>query len=235
MEENSFYWELSLNNPEPVEDKYYSYDRLIINDKDFIRISKQLDELINKYEKYKLSDKAKADDTVEELLLLMKNPLAKNSEFFAFWNALDMTRSAFKAQQNKKEILKRLLDAYIEKRKKFYDQKEKSLIIAQALYDAGSSRSNGNTGSCKLEDIIKQSLPNIVKVKTAEEFNKAKFAFFIPDKNNKKEYDEILRQNKIKHSYAFDANQEKECDAILRINDKFLLIEAKHIKEGGGA
>jgi hypothetical protein len=39
MEENSFYWELSLNNPEPVEDKYYSYDRLIINDKDFIRIS----------------------------------------------------------------------------------------------------------------------------------------------------------------------------------------------------
>lgn len=49
LRNNKVYWVISLGNPEPVQDDYYIFDEIIINNKDLIIKINRLRELIISY------------------------------------------------------------------------------------------------------------------------------------------------------------------------------------------
>jgi len=58
--------------------------------------------------------------------------------------------------------------------------------------------------------------------------------YFLPDKGDKSLFTNFCKELKVKYKFGTE-HQGKEPDIVLKINDHFFIIEAKHIKESGGA
>ncbi len=104
----------------------------------------------------------------------------------------------------------------------------------QALYDSGSSRKKGVLGVEKTITLIKRRIVNISHVKNIQDLMKSSVAYFLPDKGDGTLFEKFCESLNIK--YAFGKNHHgKKPDLVFKINGRFFIIEAKHIKESGGA
>jgi len=234
---NIKYWEISLKNPEPAVDEYYIFDEIIVEDKELIQKIERLRELIISYCVISDKNKETANKIIDEIHEIITSiDKVQYTEFVAFWKALDMSFSIFKKLPNQKAILTELLKKYCLRRRKLYDKLGYSNITVQALYDSGTSRKKGTAGITKVLNLANKIL-NFKKdehLKTIEEIKRKSYGYFLPDKGDQRLFKLFCKKFKIVYQFGKD-HQGKEPDVVLKINNHFFIIEAKHIKESGGA
>ena len=234
LKENIYYWKKSLEFPEPTADPFYSFDELIVTDSELIKKVERLRELIICYCVLSEKNVDDASEILNEIYdIIVSIDKIQYTEFVAFWKTLDISYSVFEKLPNQKVILKELLQKYCERRRKLYDQMGYTNITVQALYDVGSSRKKGVSGIDKIINMIQNNIRNVPHTKDIDTLMKSSTAYFCPDKGDKDLF--RLFCDKIGIKYLFGkGHQGKEPDIVLKINDKFFIIEAKHIKECGG-
>jgi len=234
LKENKYYWEVSLKNPEPVAEDYYIFDQVIVSDKELIRKIERLRELIISYCVIIEKDEKSASkilDEIYEIIISIKK--IQYTEFVAFWKVLDMTYSVFKRLSNKKFILEGLLQKYCERRRKLYDKLGYSNVTVQALYDSGASRKKGTSGVIKLIDLMQKTFDKIPHVNNLYTLMNVPIGYFLPDKKDKSLFKDFCNKFKIEYKFGKE-HQGKLPDAVLKFNNQFFIIEAKHVKESGG-
>ena len=234
LKSNLEYWKYSLKHPEPIFEDYYIKDDLIVENKDLIEKVERLRELIISYCVIIEKNEETAQEILDEIYNIIVSVENINySEFVSFWNAMDLSYSIFKKMDNKKEVLKELLCEYCKRRRKIYDKLGYSNITVQALYDSGSSRKQGASGGDKLVDIVTDII-NATYTNNLSDFKNGDCCYFLPDGTDKKLFKEFIEKYSL--NYEFGKNsQNKIPDMVLKIGDDIFVIEAKHIKESGGA
>ena len=238
LRKNIEYWNESLTHPEKFLDDYYIFDDIIVNDQNLIEKIKQLRFLIITYCKMTEIDEnvtSKILDKIYNILVSIEN--IQYTEFVAFWKNLDLSYSIFKDFKNSPEsinILRDILEKYCEKRFELYNSLGYSNITVQALYDAGASRKKGMAGINKLEDLIKSRFEDVVHAEDWNSLEIANIAYFLPDSKDEKLFKEFCEIYKIQFEFG-KTHQGKEPDMVLKVNQDFFIIEAKHINESGGA
>ena len=235
IKENIYYWKKSLESPEQAVDPFYTFDKLIVTDSELIKKVERLRELIIRYCRLSEKNVDGASEILNEIYnLIVSIDKIQYTEFVAFWKTLDISYSVFKKLLDKKVILKELLQKYCERRRELYDKMGYTNITVQALYDVGSSRKKGVSGIDKIIDMIQKNMRNVPHAKDINTLMEFSTAYFSPDKGDKHLFRLFCKKIGIKYSFGKD-HQDKEPDIVLKINDKFFIIEAKHIKESGGA
>ncbi|RKX55173.1 MAG: hypothetical protein DRP30_00355 [Thermotoga sp.] len=237
IRKNMEYWRISLENPEPVADDYYIFDKIIVNDKNLIRKVERLRELIIAYcVIYERNEKASIDILNEIYKIIVSIDKIQYTEFIAFWKALDMSLSVFKKLPNQEFILAELLKMYCSRRRKLYDELGYSNITVQALYDSSASRKKGSAGIIKLLDLAGRilNLKEKEHLRKIEEIEIQDRGYFLPDRGDEALFKSFCERFGIDYQFGKE-HQGKEPDIVLKINDHFFIIEAKHIKESGGA
>jgi len=235
LKENIEYWRISLQNPEPVGDEYYVFDEIIVFDEKLIEKIEKLRELIISYCVVAEKNSETASEIFDEIYdIIISTDKIQYTEFVAFWKTMDVSYSAFKKLQNKKAILEELLKEYCKRRRKLYYALGYSNAIVQALYDSGTSRKKGSSGITKVRDLIKEILGDVEHVKTIDEFQNQKLAYFLPDSGDKELFEEFLKKYEVHYQFG-KSNQNKNPDIVLKVDNHLFIIEAKHIKESGGA
>ncbi|MCD6594461.1 hypothetical protein J7L68_02135 [bacterium] len=204
VKKNMAYWEISLKHPEKVIDNYYVFNEIIVSDKDLIEKFERLRELIISY--CVVYEKNKSETGITSILdeifdIITTIDRIQYNEFIAFWKTLDISHSIFKKLSKQKPVLKELLDKYCKERRKLYDKLGYSNIVAQTLYDDGSSRKKGNAGINKLEDIIEKIFLDIKKTHQFNEFIDSSCAYLLPDKKDKKLANEFYKKYKIEFEF----------------------------------
>jgi len=238
LKENIEYWTISLDNPEPIIDDYYISDNLIIKDEDLLEKSDKLRELIITY--CVLLEKQQQNSEPAEIVfndiyqILSSVNNIQYHEFVAFWKVLDISYSVFNKLKTQKAILKVIIMKYCEKRRKYYDNLGYSNVTIQALYDVGSSRKKGNSANIKLDDLIKKAFSGAVQIKRISDIETYPVAYFFSDRAGKTLFEEFTRKYNIKYEFG-KSHQGKIGDVVLKVMKHLFLIEAKHMKEGGGA
>lgn len=241
LKDNLKYWEHSLKKEEPIMDEnYYNLGDIIITDGKFIENVKNLRELILCYCVCKNTlDSNQLDSILKNIRERILNILTsvdniQYTEFVAFWKVMDMSYSIFRKANDKEKILKELLDKYCKERYELYDKMGYSNVTVQALYDTGSSRKLSNLGIEKIVKLLKKLLNNnLSKAENIGYFSNNDYVYFLPDEN-KELFKDFCEQLGL--SYKFGENhQGKIPDIVVKIKAHYFIIEAKHIKEKGGA
>jgi hypothetical protein len=236
LKRNLEYWQFSLKNPEPAADEYYIFDKIIVKDKKLIQKVERLRELITSYCVILKKDKKTAKKILNEIYKIITSiEKIQYTEFIAFWKALDMSFSVFKNLPNQKVVLAELLEKYCLRRRQLYDKLGYSNVTLQALYDSGSSRKKGTAGITKVLDLASKILgfKKDEHLKTIQEVETRNRGYFLPDKGDKRLFKLFRKKFNISYPFGKD-HQGKEPDIVVKINEHFFIIEAKHIKESGG-
>jgi len=235
LKRNLDYWEISLKNPEPIIDEYYTFNRLIVQNQNLIQKVERLRELITTYCVLLKIDKQALGKILDEIYMIALHKNIQYTEFIAFWKTLDLSYSSFRqlSEQDRKLMLHKILEEYCEKRRKLYDELEYSNVVVQALYDSGVSRKKGKAGTQKITNLILQKLKNSQTFRTIDELRNQILGYFLPDEN-KVLFNEFIENYNIKYRFS-QTYQGKLPDVVLKVKDHFFIIEAKHINETGGA
>jgi hypothetical protein len=235
LRQNLDYWAISLKNPEPIIDEYYTFNKLIVQNQNLIQKVERLRELITTYCVLLEIDKQALGKILDEIYMIALYKNIQYTEFIAFWKTLDLSYSPFRQlpEQNRKLMLHKILEEYCEKRRKLYDELGYSNIVVQAIYDSGVSRKKGKAGIEKIANLILQKLKNSQIFRTIDELRSQILGYFLPDKN-KVLFDEFIENYNIEYRFS-QTYQGKLPDVVLKAKDHFFIIEAKHINETGGA
>jgi hypothetical protein len=246
LRDNFYYWNESLKYKENIFDDSYFINQIIVNDEELISRVEKLRELIVTY----CVLKEEQGDTEAVLQKIFNNILnliesteqIQYTEFVAFWKTLDISYSTFKDYSNeeKKDILKSILELYCENRRKIYDRLGYTNTTVQALYDAGASRKKGKLGIKKIETLLENifniSNTEYLKVENLKDFKGKKICYLLPDSNksDKKIFDDFIKRKHLDYRFGRE-HQNKYPDIVIKICEHYFIIEAKHIKESGGA
>lgn len=236
LEDNLVYWQISLDNLEPAHDEYYVFDELIVHDTNLTSKANSLRDLIVSYcvllEKNEESALNKIFNEIYNLVTTIDK--IQYHEFVAFWKVLDISYSQFCKLPNNKAILKNILIKYCQRRRKLYDQLGYSNVTVQALYDFGASRKKGVAANNKLIDIIKDNFNNAVHARNLDDLDNNQIVYCEPDRKDKRLFLRLCKKYNISYEFG-KTHQDKIFDLFLKIEKHLFLIEAKHMKEGGGA
>jgi len=156
LRDNFYYWNESLKYKENIFDNSYFINQIIVNDEELISRVEKLRDLIVTY--CVLKEEQRDTEAVLQkifnsiLNLIESTEQIQYTEFVAFWKTLDISYSTFKdySDEEKKDILKSILELYCENRRKIYDRLGYTNTTVQALYDAGASMKKGKLGIKKL-------------------------------------------------------------------------------------
>jgi hypothetical protein len=135
--------------------------------------------------------------------------------------------------QNNRLLLQELLKKYCSRRRELYDKLGYSNVIVQALYDSGASRKKGNLGTDKVLKLAEEVFGDI-QPQGINYIRESTLGYFLPDDVDTETFKQFCSE--IGANYDFGkAHQGKKPDIVLKIGKHFFIIEAKHIKESGGA
>lgn len=249
LRDNLEYWRISLDNPESFPDKHYITDTIIIFDKNLVKSIHELRDSITSF-CYILKRLTETDSTANRILenilqriyeIITETDNIQYSEFIAFWKTQDISYSVFRKIKNPDEqmrILKSLLEEYCKRRDSLYTKLGYSDTTIQVLYDSSVSRKKGTLGPQKISEIIRNIAKekNINIIRLDENYSMIPLEqnwYFLVDQN-KRLFDMLIQQLGIKY-YFGRRHQGKIPDVVVKINSEILIIEAKHLKESGGA
>jgi Txe/YoeB family toxin of Txe-Axe toxin-antitoxin module len=231
LEKNLHYWEESLKKPEPIVDEFYVVDNVIVNNEEFIQMIEKLRKLIADY------CREKSEEILNQICeLILSVEEIEYTEFVAFWKVLDISFSVFrKFQEDKKiEVLKIILKEYCSKRLNLYEKLGYSSVTIQALYDSGVSRKKGSSGIDRIIHLLSEVFGTPFHAKSIQEILNNNICYFLPDMGDEKLFREFCNCFSIRYQFG-QTHQNKLPDIVVKIDEHFLIIEAKHIKETGGA
>jgi hypothetical protein len=250
--------------PEGLEEEPYIHDEYIVDNPNYLKQVNYLRDLITTYctlsrfierepscthEELGVSA-ATADEPsenlrdiyqrvlneIDRLLITVEN--IQHTEFVAYFKCFGISHSDYREKNMQQRLtrLREILQRYCKNRKERYDQLGYTHVIQQALYDSVVSRKQGTAGIQKIRQIIEQaeqeSQVEIQEAATVDELTQLEYGFYpiiSPEAFEK------LRE-KFRITYKF--GQEKQAkipDLVIKIKDRLLILEAKHIKESGGA
>ena len=203
LRRNLDYWEISLKNPEPIIDEYYTLDKLIVQNQNLIQKVERLRELITTYCVLLEIDKQALGKILDEIYMITLHKNIQYTEFIAFWKTLDLSYSSFRQlpERDRKLMLHKILEEYCERRRKLYDELGYSNVVVQALYDSGVSRKKGKAGTQKITNLILQKLKNSQTFRTIDELKGQILGYFLPDKN-KAFFDEFIENYNIEYRFS---------------------------------
>jgi hypothetical protein len=262
---NTDYWEYSLKHPEPedLEEEPYIRDKCIVSDSDYLSRVNDLRDLVTTYctlSKFIEREPSFAHEelgvsslvtdefsenpryiyqvvlkAIDQLLTTVDN--IQHTEFVAYFKCFGLSHSDYcrKVEMQRLAILEKILQRYCERRKEQYDQLGYTHVIQQALYDSAVSRTQGASGIQKIRQIIEQveqeSQVKIREAATVDELTQLEYGFY---PISQKAFKKLIEKFEITYEFGQE-KQAKIPDLVIKIKDRLLILEAKHIKESGGA
>jgi hypothetical protein len=184
---------------------------------------------------------------LNEIDWLLKNvENIQHTEFVAYFKCLGISHSDYCREENTQQrliLLREILQRYCKNRKERYDQLGYTHVIQQALYDSVVSRKQGTAGIQKIRQIIEQvgrkSQVEIREAATVGELTQLELESqleleygFYPI--SPKDFEKLRKKFGITYKFGQE-KQAKIPDLVIKIKDRLLILEAKHIKESGGA
>lgn len=215
MKSNIEYFVESINNKETLDKRYMSLNK-DRNLSQILVVSKRIKQLLTEI-KNKKKKNENYDLIQEQLLEMVTSEKGTKTELGCFINACDSTVGTLK---DNKEVFSEIIELYFSHRD--FD-KSVSPVWTQALIDKGSQRSMGTAGENKLIEIAKNygfNHTNDNESFFSNDFSIAKYS------------------NKLKNLINSELNfgsQNKKLDIVIKANNMFFFLEAKHIKDSGGA
>jgi hypothetical protein len=257
-------YSLDNPEPEGLEEEPYIHDEYIVDNSNYLTQVNRLRDLLTTYctlsrfierepscthEELGLSA-ATADtpsenprdiyqlvlNEIDRLLTNVEN--IQHTEFVAYFKCFGISHSDYRREKNTQQrliLLRKILQRYCEHRKERYDQLGYTHVIQQALYDSVVSRKQGTAGIQKIRQIIEQveqeSLVKIWEAATVDELTQLEYGFY---SISQKAFKKLIEKFKITYKFGQE-KQAKIPDLVIKIKDRLLILEAKHIKESGGA
>ncbi|MFC1615261.1 DpnII family type II restriction endonuclease, partial [Patescibacteria group bacterium] len=217
------YFEISKNNQETLLDDFYVFDERHPDLDKYIKNAKEIKNILITIKT--LQSKKEKIAVIDKYFLELSKIIGKYSncsEFACFVNACDNIIGKAKNEIN---LLKKITERYFAKRVLNEIVPEEWV---QAILDTNSSRKKGKCGENKLISILEKQ--EFKKVSEWEDFFKTNYCVV---KFSKKFNLKNVRKNlgiKIKTK-----KQNKTLDLIIKIKNKILICEAKHLNTSGGA
>lgn len=228
MKLNKELFEFSIKNKEDIVDYEYAFLEKNPNLSVYIEKITELKEniiTISTLEKNFKSDDKK-DIYINEIIRNIQsewNEYINSSEFGCFINACDNTRDTIIKDV---ESLKQIIKLYIKYR-------DVDLLTpknwVQAILDGNSSRRKGGSATNKLTKKLRNY--NYIEAKNWDELNDNKLSFGVCTTGNFNLGN--LRKNL--NILIKTKSQEKNLDFVIKHNENYYLLEAKHINVSGGA
>src|SRR3990167_1876082 len=200
-------FKFSLNNPEPIIDKFYLKNgNLIIsedskNPTDLMRKNFDLLESISAYNFAKKNkNRAILKEAIEKILEIVKSKNINYSEFVSFWPVVDISYSLF-GKMNAEEqlkIIKNIVEKYIELRHDLYSSYGYTPTTLQVGKDAKAHKESGSLGIYKVSKILDKAGFDKANLETVEDFTKGDKKYIETDKKGKKLFKNLLSIYKIK-------------------------------------
>lgn len=212
---NLEYFKMSIENKESLDVRYMSLELHESLD-EMVETTKEIKELLITIKRLKLNNMS-ATRFYEELRPLVLSDLGSKNEFNGFINACD---SAISTIKDNPETFEQIVDLYLEHRD-ISDHTPREWI--QAFIDKGSQRSLGVIGETKVIEIAEELGFNFAT--TTETFFNNNYSVANYTSDIKERIDRNLNFG----------SQNKSLDIIFKINNNYVFLEAKHIKESGGA
>ncbi len=235
LKDNWYYYEVSLKNPEPLIDENYISDTVSVRDEEFIRKVERLRDLITAYCVMVEKDSDAAAKILDEIYGIITGVgNIQYTEFVAFWKVLDLSYSLFRKLSDRKGMLEALVREYCGRRRSLYDRMGYSNVVVQALYDSGVSRKKGQVGTNKLLSLILRTLGKVPHIMDITSPMASPTGYFLPDGGDENTFEEFRKALGIRYEFG-RGHQGKEPDLVLKSGKHFFIIEAKHVKEAGGA
>ena len=215
MKSNIEYLFESIRNKETLDKRYMTLDK----DENLTKIldtSRKIKTLLKQIKCKKKKNKNYTQQK-NDLYQLVISEHGSKTEFGCFINACDSTVATLKSNE---EFFSEIIELYFTHRE--FDNTISS-VWTQALIDKGSQRSMGSIGEEKLIDIAKThgfEYTNDTNTFFNNTFSISKYSKKIKDGINK--------------GLNF-GSQNKKLDIVIKAKDLFFFLEAKHIKDSGGA
>lgn len=223
MLDNIHYLKHSINNQEKLLDDCYIFSEWDKNIEKYVKDTKKLKEILTTINTLKNKNLIVNDSLYMDIIKLL-NSYANKSELACFLTACDCNLENI--NQENLDIVKSIVDIFLEKRGICeFTYKE----WLQAILDSGASRKKGKCGENKLIDISKKF--NYQLVSTIQDLLNNKKAIAKFTKNGE------FSIGNLKNSIGIDLdfnNQNKILDVLIKNNDQYFFIEAKHLKTSGG-
>jgi hypothetical protein len=211
MKTNREYLLESINMVEKLDEKYMSL-QLNPDLENYLEKTRQIKNVLTQ-----LKDNYNDANLLEQLVALINHHCGGKNEFTSFINACD---SSISSASRNLESLSKIVEFYHQYRE---FSEEASRIYIQAMLDKGSQRSLGSAGENKIIEIAEEY--GFIHVYGIRDFTRNDYAVA--------KYSKSLKRDLIP-----DVNfgsQNKDLDIILKAGNKVFFIEAKHLKDGGGA
>jgi len=241
MKRNLEYWTLSLAHPEIIGEGVYSRDKIIVQDNAYLEAVNRLREHITAY--CVLKELGENNETRRRVLieidaLLRSVDKIQYTEFVAYWKCLDLTFSVYRKISDDPQrytLLENALENYCEHRCRLYERLGYTPVIQQALYDSAKARSQGVSGFQKLQQILQQAIgEEVPTVSGLKDFVSCHLCQFVPSSDKQELFREMMQSLNAKYEFG-EMHQNKIPDLMVKVRGKVFVIEAKHIKEPGGA
>ncbi len=226
LQNNLHYFKYSIANPEKHLGSEYVFLQTDPNLEDFVKNVKQIKEILIAIKVISENNKGLTD--TEKYYKILQNSLnsySNTSEFICFANACDVNLEMIKKDLI---LLKKITNLYIRNRE-ITEITPREWV--QALIDTHSSRKKGNSGENKLLKLCERH--NYLKAENWNDFknNRKAVAKFSRSTNN----DFGIKQVKFNLGIKMkNESQNKAPDLLIKNNNRWIILEAKHINTTGG-
>ena len=253
---NKFYFDYSLKNKDDnlkdiisnIKNFNLEKDHVVINQNslmpktDLMIENQKLIDLITAYKVLNENREINLESiyyVIDEIInIIEKAKLINYSSFCSYMQVIGYSYNSYKCEkdflskQNKEDLFKAILDSYIKNRHNMYLYHGYSNQVLQNNSDIASSRRKGIVGIEKMQEIV--SSFNIKRANSKIEFANEDKSYLLPDKGNKKDFNDILLNYSICFKFK-DMHQNKYPDMLLKIRDHYFIIEHKLTCGGGGS
>lgn len=222
-----------INNPEPNIDEFYEglLERKIIPENkaeknELIEASENLLNIITTIETLNnKNDYSKDDSLIKQINDTLKIPGMNYSPLVQYLMVHNLNYDIYLSELDL-ETQKSLVKEYIKDRHSIYKNYGYSDIVYQILSDNYSHKRKADLGTKKVRiQLEKLGINHISK--------KERNYYINPDKGDKKLFTEICYENNIPYEFFIKKNG-KRPDFLIKINNKYIIVEHKSMKQDGG-
>lgn len=243
--DNKDYFKYSQTNDDDIVDFSKPEGVLVINrncdepETNLMIANHNLTELITTYKTIRNESGYDIDKILDRIINMIESTnLINYSAFCVYLQVVGYSFSSYNSEKNamtqddKRELIKQLLDLYIDNRHDMYLYHGYSDQVLQVNSDAASSRRKGKTGIEKMEDVLKPY--GFVKAKTILDLKSRRYCYLLPDKGDLELFNRFLNQNGIIFEFR-RTRDNKNPDIFLKIKDDYYILEHKLTNGGGGS
>lgn len=234
--------EQCIEHPDPVRDEAYRKEDALIITPDTSSPQNDLviahHCLIEQMTAYKVAaergDQAFCGACIEEMMRVLSTEGMNFSEFAAFWSVFDTSYSAYvnMDEGERRSFLASLVPEFIATRHGTYLSHGYSPSTLQARADASSHKKSGSLARTKIEQMLQQSGMHRGSTGDVTDGDATDWYIF-PDGGDKALFEGICKHLRIQFLWG-KRHEGKRPDVALRIDGHLLIVEHKHMKEGGG-